>query len=59
MLIAVSSLVGAARSFGPPEGPPMLASGHGSQIVAGASAFIATLGHLIGRARGRIRGARA
>jgi crotonobetainyl-CoA:carnitine CoA-transferase CaiB-like acyl-CoA transferase len=53
----VASLVGAARSFGPAEGPPMLPSGHGSQIVAGASAFIATLGHLIGRARGRIRGA--
>jgi crotonobetainyl-CoA:carnitine CoA-transferase CaiB-like acyl-CoA transferase len=53
----VSSLVGAARSFGPVEGPPMLPSGHGSQIVAGASAFIAALGHLIGRARGRIRGA--
>ncbi len=53
----VASLVGAARTFGPAEGPPMLPSGHGSQIVAGASAFIATLGHLIGRARGRIRGA--
>ena len=54
----IASLVGAARTFGPAEGPPMLPSGHGSQIVAGASAFIATLGHLIGRARGRIRGAR-
>ena len=53
----VSSLVGAARTFGTIEGPPMLPAGHGSQVVAGASAFIATLGHLIGRARGRIRGA--
>ena len=54
----VASLAGVVRGFGPVEGPPMLPSGHGPQIVAGASAFIGALGHLIGRRRGRLRGAR-
>ncbi|HVR28821.1 MAG TPA: CaiB/BaiF CoA-transferase family protein, partial [Thermoanaerobaculia bacterium] len=54
----VSSLAGVVRGFGPVEGPPMLPSGHGPQIVAGASAFIGAVGHLLGRRRGRVLGAR-
>ena len=50
----ISSLIGAIRGFGPVEGPPMLPTGYGPQIVAGANAFIATMGHLLGRARGRL-----
>jgi crotonobetainyl-CoA:carnitine CoA-transferase CaiB-like acyl-CoA transferase len=49
----VASMAGAVRSFGPVEGPPMLPSGHGPQIVAGASAFVGALGHLLGRERSR------
>ncbi|MGH6970249.1 MAG: CoA transferase, partial [Caulobacteraceae bacterium] len=44
----MQAMTGAAFAFGPREGPPVLAKGHGPQIVAGLTAFIAALGALMG-----------
>ena len=52
----VSSYAGVVRGFGPVEGPPLLPAGHGPQVVAGASAFIGALGHLLWRRRRRTLG---
>ena len=52
----LQALTGCAYSFGPREGPPVLAQGHSPQIVGGLVAYIAALGGLInvGRAPARI-----
>lgn len=49
---AAFALAGMLRGIGPVEGPPIMPSGCQTQINAGAVAFIAGLGHLIGRERG-------
>ncbi|GGC72051.1 CaiB/BaiF CoA-transferase family protein [Chelatococcus reniformis] len=49
----VQAMSGLAYSFGPIGGPPTLPQGHAPQIVAGATAYIATLAALIGRRQGR------
>ena len=49
----VQALAGVAYPFGPREGPPTLAQGHGPQIAGGITAFNAALGALIARPRPR------
>jgi crotonobetainyl-CoA:carnitine CoA-transferase CaiB-like acyl-CoA transferase len=49
----LQALTGMAYSFGPAEGPPTLAQGHGPQIAAGLAAFNAALGGLMARPRPR------
>ena len=48
----IQALAGIAYPVGPIEGPPLLPRGHAPQIVAGATAFIAAMGGLIGRRNG-------
>ncbi|WP_297692748.1 CoA transferase [Phenylobacterium sp.] len=43
----ISALVGLAYAFGPQEGPPVLAQGHGPQLTAGLTAFNATAAALL------------
>ncbi|HET6470819.1 MAG TPA: CoA transferase [Pseudomonadales bacterium] len=42
------ALIGMVRGIGPVEGPPALPSGYQAQIVGGLTAYIGTLGHVIG-----------
>jgi crotonobetainyl-CoA:carnitine CoA-transferase CaiB-like acyl-CoA transferase len=42
------ALIGMLRGIGPPEGPPVMPSGYQAQIVGGLTAYIGTLGHVIG-----------
>lgn len=49
----IQGLTGVAYPFGLPEGPPILAQGHGPQVVAGLVAFNAALGALFARPRPR------
>lgn len=42
----IQAMTGVAFGFGPVEGPPILAQGHGPQIVAGITAFIPALAAL-------------
>lgn len=49
----VQAMAGLAYPFGPIEGPPTLAQGHGPQVAAGITAFNAALGALIARPRPR------
>ncbi|HXQ12636.1 MAG TPA: CoA transferase [Caulobacteraceae bacterium] len=44
----IQAMTGVAFGFGPVEGPPTLAQGHGPQIVAGVTAFIPALAALMG-----------
>ena len=48
----IQAMAGVAFVVGPREGPPLLPRGHSPQIVAGATAFIASLAGLIGRDNG-------
>ncbi len=48
----VLALCGLIRGIGPREGPPLIPSGYQAQINAGAVAYIAALGHILGRERG-------
>ena len=43
----VSALVGLAYAFGPVDGPPVLAQGHGPQLTAGLTAFNAAAAALL------------
>eukprot|EP01035_Chromulina_nebulosa_P008565 gene8565-11607_t len=49
----ILALTGLAYPFGPIEGPPTLAQGHGPQLSAGLVGFNAALGALIARPRPR------
>jgi len=42
------ALIGMVRGIGPAAGPPVLPSGYQAQIVGGLTAYIGTLGHVIG-----------
>ena len=42
------ALIGMLRGIGPVEGPPTMPSGYQAQIVGGLTAYIGTLGHVIG-----------
>jgi crotonobetainyl-CoA:carnitine CoA-transferase CaiB-like acyl-CoA transferase len=44
----IQAMTGVAFGFGPAEGPPTLAQGHASQLVAGVTAFIPALAALMG-----------
>ncbi len=48
----IGAHTGAARAVGPAEGPPMLTTGHTAQVVAGTLAYVAGVGHLLGRETG-------
>ena len=48
----ISAHTGAARAVGPAEGPPMLTTGYTAQVVAGTLAYVAGVGHLLGRETG-------
>jgi len=48
----ILAMSGVASGFGEAGGPPMLAQGHGPQVIAGATGFIAALAALLGRERG-------
>ena len=48
----IQALSGVAYATGPRDGSPMLPRGHAPQIVGGATAFIAALAAIIGRANG-------
>ncbi len=50
----ISTHTGAARAIGPAEGPPILATGHTPQVVAGTLAYIGAVGHLLARDAGRL-----
>ncbi len=50
----ISTHTGAARAIGTAEGPPILATGHAPQIVAGTLAYVAAAGHLLARGTGRL-----
>jgi crotonobetainyl-CoA:carnitine CoA-transferase CaiB-like acyl-CoA transferase len=49
----LQALTGMAYSFGPAQGPPTLAQGHGPQITAGLVGFNAALAGLMARPRPR------
>jgi crotonobetainyl-CoA:carnitine CoA-transferase CaiB-like acyl-CoA transferase len=42
------ALIGLVRGIGPAEGPPVMPSGYQAQIVGGLTAYIGTLGHVLG-----------
>jgi len=48
----IGAHTGAARAVGPADGPPMLTTGHTAQVVAGTLAYVAGVGHLLGRETG-------
>ena len=48
----IQAMTGVAYAIGPEEGPPVLPQGHAPQIVAGATALIASLAALFGRRDG-------
>lgn len=48
----IQAMSGVAYATGPRDGAPMLPRGHAPQVVAGATAFIAALGAIIGRDNG-------
>lgn len=48
----IQAMSGVAYATGPKDGAPMLPRGHAPQVVAGATAFIAALGAIIGRDNG-------
>lgn len=48
----IQAMSGVAYVTGPKDGTPMLPRGHAPQVVAGATAFIAALGAIIGRDNG-------
>ncbi|MBI3375467.1 MAG: CoA transferase [Betaproteobacteria bacterium] len=48
----IQALSGVAYATGPRDGVPMLPRGHAPQVVGGATAFIAALAAIIGRAGG-------
>ena len=50
----INTHIGAARSVGPAEGPPILTTGYTPQVVAGTLAYIAAVGHLMARESGRL-----
>ncbi|MCY3933305.1 MAG: CoA transferase [Acidobacteria bacterium] len=50
----ISTHTGAARAIGPAEGPPILATGHTAQVVAGTLAYVGAVGHLLARETGRL-----
>ncbi len=50
----VSAHTGAARAVGPAEGPPILTTGHAPQVVAGALAYVAGVGHVLAREIGNL-----
>jgi crotonobetainyl-CoA:carnitine CoA-transferase CaiB-like acyl-CoA transferase len=39
---------GMLRTIGPAEGPPIIPTGYQAEIVGGATAFVAAMGHLLG-----------
>lgn len=49
----IQAMSGVAYAFGKADGPPTLPQGHAPQVVAGTTAFIATLSALIGRRQGQ------
>jgi crotonobetainyl-CoA:carnitine CoA-transferase CaiB-like acyl-CoA transferase len=49
----IQAMSGVAFGFGMPQGPPILAQGHGPQIVAGLTSFIAAMGALMSAPRPR------
>ena len=50
----ISTHTGAARAIGPADGPPILATGHTPQVVAGTLAYVGAVGHLLARETGRL-----
>lgn len=48
----IQALTGAAYSFGLPEGPPVIAQGHGPSIIASVTGLIPALAALTGRRDG-------
>ena len=50
----ISTHTAAARAIGPAEGPPILATGHTPQVVAGTLAYVGAVGHLLARDTGRL-----
>ena len=44
----IQSLIGQLRGIGPPEGPPIIPTGYQAQIVGGLTAYVGSLGHLLG-----------
>ncbi len=50
----ISTHTGAARALGPADGPPILATGHTPQVVAGTLAYVGAVGHLLARETGRL-----
>ncbi len=55
----IGAHIGAARSVGPADGPPILTTGHTAQIVAGTLTFVAAAGHLLARHVGGLAGGTA
>lgn len=47
----IFALNGMLRNIGPEEGPPQIPSGFQTQIIGGMTAYIGSLGHLVGHAR--------
>ena len=50
----ISTHTGAARAIGPADGPPILATGHTPQVVAGTLAYVGAVGHLLARETGHL-----
>ena len=50
----ISTHTAAARAIGPAEGPPILATGHTPQVVAGTLAYVGAVGHVLARETGRL-----
>ena len=50
------SLAGMVKNVGPVEGPPLIASGCGAEIVGGLTAYIGTLGQVVAREIGNAAG---
>ena len=51
----VHALTGLMRGIGEVEGPPIIPSGYEAQIIGGLTAYIGTLGHLLGQQIGNLK----
>ena len=52
----VHALIGLMRGLGEEAGPPIIPSGYEAQIIGGLTAYIGTLGHLLGQTIGNYEG---
>ena len=50
----IQALIGQVRAIGTPEGPPIIPAGYEAQIIGGLTAYVGTMGYLLGMQLGNV-----